>query len=455
MKEQSRILVLDDNPDMAESVGLMLARAGYQCTVSSESVKALDLIANSYPELVVAGPKMSGLNGLDLLAVIKREHPSLPVIIVTGSATIDAAVEAMKKGADDFLSKPFHSDNLILKIKKALNHARVLDENRSLREEIQATSSFPEIIGTSEAMKRIFETLERLKESECRVLLTGESGTGKEVIARAIHRMSPRREEKFFAVNCAALTETLLESELFGHEKGAFTGAIATKKGLFELADRGALYLDEIGDTSLAFQAKLLRAVEENEFKRVGGTRNLAVDVRIIASTNKDLKKEIARGGFREDLLYRLSVVHIELPPLRERREDISLLVAHFLKKLSLKMVKKVEAVSKKAMGALMAYSWPGNIRELENAVERGMIMARGNVIGPEDLPLGAMACDIDEDDTKELTTLEELEKKLIERTLIECNWNKTLAARRIGIGRRTLYDKATKYGIPIKPNGD
>lgn len=449
--KKSSILVLDDKPDMAESIGLVLARAGYDCTVSSEPNKIQDLIEESQPDLIVSGLRMPGLNGMEVLELVKKDQPTLPVIIVTGYATVDAAVEAMKKGAADFVSKPFHADELVLKIKKALNHVRVLDENRYLRQEIQSVSSFPNIVGKSEAMKRIFETLERLRESECRVLLTGESGTGKEVIARAIHQMSPKREEKFFAINCAALTETLLESELFGHEKGAFTGAIASKKGLFELADRGTLYLDEIADTSLAFQAKLLRAVEENEFQRVGGIKTLKTDVRIIASTNKDLAKGIAKGSFREDLFYRLCVVHIQLPPLRERKEDIPLLVNHFLGRLSHRIAKKIEGISKKAMDDMVTYNWPGNIRELENALERGAIMACENMIQPEDLPLRMNY----EGEERPLTTLEELEKDLIQRTLTECNWNKSLAAKKIGIGRRTLYDKAVRLGIPLKPLGE
>jgi len=457
MEGKQRILVLDDNLDMAETIGLMLARAGYQCTVSCESTKAMELIAESQPDLVLTDLRMPGMSGMEILERAKSEYPMLPVIIVTGYATVDGAVEGMKKGAADFISKPFHADELILKVKKALQHAKVLDENRYLREEIQSASLASEIVGKSDAMKRVLEALDRLKDADCRVLLTGESGTGKEVIARAIHRMSPRRKEKFLAVNCVALTETLLESELFGHEKGAFTGAISLKKGLFELADQGTLYLDEIADTSLAFQAKLLRAVEENELKRVGGIKNLTVDVRIIAATNKDLKKQIAKGTFREDLFYRLSVVHIHLPPLRERKEDIPLLVDHFLKKLSKKMAKKVEAVSGKAMDVLLAYSWPGNIRELENALERGMIMASEGEVYPEDLLLSTFASQ----DTAgkvgagELTTLEELEKELIQKTLADCNWNKSLAAKRIGIGRRTLYDKATRLGIPLKPDDE
>ena len=451
MKEKGRILVLESKADMAESIGLMLARAGYECTTSIDSTKTQEIIAEKQPDLIVSDLKMAGLNGMEVLELVKKEYSTLPVIIMTAYATVDAAVEAVKKGAADFVSKPFHSDELVLKIKKALSHLKLLNENLYLRQELQATDSFPEIIGQSAALKKVFETLERLKDSHCRVLLTGESGTGKEVIARAIHRTSPRREEKFYAVNCAALTETLLESELFGHEKGAFTGAITNKQGLFELADRGTLYLDEIGDTSPAFQAKLLRAVEENEFQRVGGSKTLKTDVRIIAATNKNLEKEIAKGSFREDLYYRLCVVHLHLPPLRERREDIPHLTDHFLKKLSLKMTKKLDGISKTAMESLQSYHWPGNIRELENALERGAIMAAGTIIALDDLPLKKPDGEIKDG----VTTLEQLEKELITRTLTECNWNKSLAAKRIGIGRRTLYDKAVRLGIPLKPNGD
>lgn len=451
MESKSKILVFDDSQDMAESVGLMLARAGFNCRVGRDPTKAMSLIGETPPDLIIAGLRMAGVNGMELLDLIKQEYPSLPVIIVTAYATVDAAVEAMKKGATDFVSKPFHADELIVKINKALDLARVLDENRYLRQELQGVSVFPNIIGSSQAIRKILDTLERLKDSECRVLVTGESGTGKEIVSRAIHRISPRRDEKFFAVNCAALTETLLESELFGHEKGAFTGAIATKIGLFESANHGTLYLDEIADTSPAFQAKLLRAVEQNEFQRVGGSKTLKTDVRIIACTNKNLDKEITRGTFRQDLYYRLCVVHIHLPALRERKEDIPILTDHFVKKISLKMGKKFEGVTKKAMDLLMAYNWPGNIREMENALERGMIMASGTIVDAEDLPLRSGG----DKESDPLTTLEDLEKTLIERTLIECNWNKSLAAKRIGIGRRTLYDKAVRLGIPLKPNDD
>jgi len=451
VKEKSKILILDDTTDMAESTALILARAGFDCTVSTDAAKVADLVGESQPDLVVTGLKMSGVSGVQVLETLKNTSPSLPVIVVTAYATVDAAVEVMKLGAADFVAKPFHSDELLLKVRKALTHVRILDENRYLRQGAEDSTTSASLVGASSAMRNVFDTLDRLKESECRVLLTGESGTGKEVIARAIHRMSPRRHESFFAINCAALAETLLESELFGHEKGAFTGALSSKKGLFELAERGTLYLDEIADTSPAFQAKLLRVVQESEFRRVGGAKTLRTDVRIIASTNKDLEREISKGTFREDLFYRLCVVHVHLAPLRERREDIPLLVEHFLKRLSAKMTKRIEGVSKEASEALLAYSWPGNIRELENALERGAIMALGNVVQRDDLPLKSF----NEREKSGTTTLEEIEKELIQRTLVECNWNKSLAAKRIGIGRRTLYDKAVRLGIPLKPNGD
>ena len=452
MSEKGKILVLDSKVNMAESIGLMLARAGYECTTSAAPEKLRDLITEHQPDLIVTDLNMIGRTGMEVLDLVKKEYSRLPVIIMTAYATVDAAVEAVKKGAADFISKPFHSDELILKIKKALSHLQLINENLYLRQELQATHSFPEIIGQSDAIRKVFEALERLKESHCRILLTGESGTGKEVIARAIHRTSPRREEKFYAVNCAALTETLLESELFGHERGAFTGATATKKGLFELADHGTLYLDEIADTSPAFQAKLLRAVEQNEFQHVGGSKVLKTDLRIIAATNKNLPKEIAKGTFREDLFYRLCVVQLDLPPLRERREDIPLLVEHFLMKMNLKMTKKIDGVSNRAMELMQNYHWPGNIRELENALERGAIMAVGNVIQEEDLPLSNKS---NGEAKTAFTTLEELERELIVRTLAECQWNKSLAAKRIGIGRRTLYDKAVRLGISLKPNDE
>lgn len=442
-----QILVIDDEPDMAENISLILGRAGYVCTTCVEDRRALDVLKQEQPDLVVTDLRMPNLNGMELLDHAKREGWDMPVILVTGYATIDAAVEAMKRGASDFLAKPFPPEELILKVNRALDMSRMLEENRYLRRRLEGDPRFKDLVGTSPVMREVLVALEKVMTADSRILITGESGTGKEVVARAIHGGSPRRDRDFFAVNCVALTESLLESELFGHEKGAFTGAIATKKGVFELADGGTLFLDEIGDTSAAFQAKLLRVVQENEFKRVGGVRRIQTHVRIISSTNQDIKKAIARGVFREDLFYRLSVVHIHLPPLRERKEDIPLLVNHFLAKLQTRIAKRIKGVSAEASEVLQRYHWPGNVRELENVMERAMIMSPGDEITPAELPLLVKF----EGVRQRGGSLEELERELIERTLVECNWNKTEAARRMGIGRRTLYDKAARLGIPLR----
>ena len=448
--ERRRIFVLDDERDMAENLGRILAKAGYHPIVCWESLRAMALIEQERPDLIVTDLKMPGLNGMDLLERLRQEQPSTPVIMITGYATIDAAVEAMRRGACDFVAKPFPPEELTLKVGKALNLSRLLDENRYLRQSVMGKEFISTIVGKSEPMRQIFEVLPKISATDSRVLVTGESGTGKEVVARAIHEGSPRKGGSFFAINCVALTESLLESELFGHEKGSFTGAISTKKGVFELADGGTLFLDEIGDTSQAFQAKLLRVIQESEFKRVGGVRSIKTDVRIIASTNKDLRKEIDSRRFREDLFYRLSVVNIHLPPLRERKEDIPLLAEHFLRKHSLRMAKRVLSISPPAMQALIGYDWPGNVRELENVLERAMIMASGSEVLPQDIPIPSSVTT----GRKRGGTLEELERELIERTLAECDWNKTLAAKRMGIGRRTLYDKASSLGIPLGHEG-
>ncbi|MFQ5656146.1 MAG: sigma-54-dependent transcriptional regulator [Candidatus Methylomirabilales bacterium] len=446
---RKRILIIDDEPDMAENIGLILSRAGYSCTMCTEGPKAVVLVAEEQPDLIVTDLRMPELDGMALLDRAKEEGWEVPVIMVTGYATIEAAVEAMKKGASDFLAKPFPPEELVLKVGRALDLSRVLEENRYLRRRLEGDPRFKDIVGKSGPMQQVFAALDKVMATDSRVLITGESGTGKEVVARAIHAGSPRHDRDFFAVNCVALTESLLESELFGHEKGAFTGAISTKKGVFELADGGTLFLDEIGDTSPAFQAKLLRVVQESEFKRVGGVRRIRTDVRIISSTNQEIKKAIAGGTFREDLYYRLSVVHIHLPPLRERKEDIPLLVDHFLAKIQARIARKVTGVSAEALDLLQRYHWRGNVRELENVIERALIMAPGEEITPAELPLPV---DLGQR-RRGGGSLEELERELIERTLVECDWNKTEAARRMGIGRRTLYEKAARLGISLRPD--
>jgi two-component system response regulator HydG len=329
------------------------------------------------------------------------------------------------------------------------DYSRLVEENLCLKRDLNRERQYERIVGESKAIRDVFLQIEKISATDCRVLITGETGTGKELVAREIHHRSLRKDEGFYAVNCVSFTGTLLESELFGHEKGAFTSAHAAQRGLFEIADKGTIFFDEIGETSPSFQANLLRVIQEGEFKRVGGERMLKTDVRILSSTNRDIKKAISAGAFREDLFYRLSVVQIHLPPLKERKEDIPLLVDHFLAKCFSKNKKRITGIAPDALDFLVEYLWPGNIRELENAVERATLMTNGSqltaqdfafLFSPESVPL------------EKKGKLEEIEKELIERTLRECNWNKTLTAKRIGISRRALYEKALRLGIPLNP---
>ena len=450
-QRQSKILILDDEADMAENLALILKAGGYETIVESEGFKAIDLVEQERPELVVTDLRMPAMDGLAFLERVKATHPEVAVILLTGFATVDSAVEAMKKGASDYLSKPFSADELLLRIKKALAWSHLTEVNRYLREQVERGDQHGELVGQCRIFQEILGLVDKVAATDARVLVVGESGTGKELIARTIHRRSLRRGGAFFAVNCGALTETILESELFGHERGAFTGAVSTKKGIFEVADGGNLFLDEVSETSLSFQTKLLRVVEDGEFIRVGGTRPLRADVRLVSSSNRDLRKAIAEGRFREDLFYRLSVFQIHLPPLRERVEDIPLLAVHFLTIYSQQIKKKVRGISAEAMEALARYSWPGNIRELENVIERAIIMVEdGDEIMPEDLPSDLLQerCE----HSSPMEEVHEAERELILRTLRECNWNRSLVAKKLGIGRRTLYDKLARLGISLHP---
>ena len=436
---------------MAENLALILKAGGYETIVESEGFKAIDLVEQERPELVVTDLRMPAMDGLAFLERVKATHPEVAVILLTGFATVDSAVEAMKKGASDYLSKPFSADELLLRIKKALAWSHLTEVNRYLREQVERGDQHGELVGQCRIFQEILGLVDKVAATDARVLVVGESGTGKELIARTIHRRSLRRGGAFFAVNCGALTETILESELFGHERGSFTGAVSTKKGIFEVADGGTLFLDEVSETSLSFQTKLLRVVEDGEFIRVGGTRPLRADVRLVSSSNRDLRKAIAEGRFREDLFYRLSVFQIHLPPLRERVEDIPLLAVHFLTIYSQQIKKKVRGISAEAMEALARYSWPGNIRELENVIERAIIMVEdGDEIMPEDLPSDLLQerCE----HSSPMEEVHEAERELILRTLRECNWNRSLVAKKLGIGRRTLYDKLARLGISLHP---
>jgi DNA-binding NtrC family response regulator len=446
---RARILVVDDEPEMADSIRLHISRAGYEASVETDSRKAVERAVSEHPDLVVTDLQMPGFNGLDLIRQLVARQVSAAVIVLTGFASVDSAVEAMRLGAADYLSKPFDPAELLLRIERALAWNRIAEQNRYLRDR-EENKPLP-IVGESASLAEVMRIVDKVAPSDTRVLIVGESGTGKELIARTIHGRSGRRDMPFLAVNCGALAEGVLESELFGHERGAFTGATSTKKGFFEVADGGTLFLDEVSETTLSFQTRLLRVVQEGEFLRVGGTRALKSDVRILASTNHDPRKAIELGKLREDLFYRLSVVQIALPALRERTEDIPLLAAHFVLLHSRQIKKRVAGIHEQAMKALERYPWPGNVRELENVIERAIIMADdGQSIGLEQLPeeLRTPA----RTDQQPMNELREAERETLLRALKECRWNRSLAAKKLGIGRRTLYDKLARHGITLRP---
>jgi two-component system response regulator PilR (NtrC family) len=443
-----KILIADDEVDLAEALAALLGNAGYTCAVCTHGARAYDAVLAESPDLVLTDLRMPGGGGMDLLRKVRSHNPRLPVILVTAFATVDLAVEAMREGATDFLAKPFLPEELLAKIHGGIERSRAREENRV--QIFRGSHALWEVVAASRnlRMREIFALAEKTAPTDSKVLITGESGTGKELVARLIHRLSPRRDRGFFPVNCAALTETLLESELFGHERGAFTGAVSTRKGIFEVASEGTLFLDEVAATSGAFQAKLLRAVEMGEFSRVGGTQPIRSQARIIAATNTDLAKAVEAGTFRGDLLYRLRVVHLSLPPLRERAEDIPMLADFLLRKHASRLNKPATKISDDALQALVRYRWPGNIRELENVLERAVIVATSDTLMVQDLPaeVGGPATTAPPGGG----VIEAMERTLIEKVLAECDWNKSRAARRLGIGRRTLYSKAAKYGIRL-----
>ena len=384
MTGEPRILVVDDEPDMVDNCVRILRRAGYRCLSTTDPEKALALLERERPDLVLTDLKMPGLDGM---AVLRRAHEldaTLPVIVITAFATIESAVAAIKEGAFDYLPKTFSVDQLTFVVERALRQRRLAQENRNLREQLQTTLALDNVIGRSPAMAQVFELVKKAARSEANILVLGESGTGKELIARAIHANSPRASQPFVPVDCASLPENLLESELFGHEKGAFTGAVRTKPGLMETAGSGTLFLDEIAELPVTLQVKLLRALQERQIRRVGGTSQIAVDVRVVSATNRDLREAVAKGQFREELYYRVNVIEIRLPPLRERAGDVRLLAHAFLKRYG---GARVRGWDDAAMAAVEAYAWPGNVRELQNVVERACALAEGDTITPRDLP--------------------------------------------------------------------
>lgn len=449
MTSEKKVLIIEDEPDMAFNYEQIIRGNGMNGLVCTEPKEVIGLMSRERPDIVLCDLRMPEIDGMELLERIKARWPELPVIMITGYATIDVAVEAMRKGASDFLAKPFPPDELLLKVERVFEYTKLAEENVYLKRELNREREYERIVGESKAIKNVFQQIEKVSAADCRVLITGETGTGKELVAREIHRGSLRKDKGFYGVNCASFAGTLLESELFGHEKGAFTSAHAVQRGLFEIANKGTVFLDEIGETGPSLQANLLRVIQEGEFKRIGGESILKTDVRILSSTNRDIKKAVAAGAFREDLFYRLSVVQIHLPPLRERKEDIPLLVDHFLAKCFSVNKKRIDGITSDALDLLLRYEWPGNIRELENAVERATLMSLGGQLTAEDF---AFLFSSEGGPQQRKGTLEDVERELIQRTLVECNWNKTLTARRIGISRRALYEKALRLGIALNP---
>ena len=459
----AKILVIEDNDTMREGICQILKRMGQEVFEAPSGPEGLRLFSRINPQLVITDYRMDEVDGIEVLRNLKPEsgEDRVDVIVITAYGTIDLAVEAMKLGAADFITKPFSPHELEVKVQKVLDlrdererMKRLRRENEYLRQEIGVRFNYGEIVGSSDRMQGVYRTIEKVADSDSSDLIYGESGTGKELVARAIHFTSRRAQNPFIRVNCGALAEGLLESELFGHEKGAFTGAIKRKMGRFELADKGTLFLDEIGDIPPNTQIRLIRVLQEKEFERVGGEVTISVDVRIIAATNKDLLERVEKGHFREDLYYRLHIIPIEVPPLRERKEDIPLLVEHFLNKIGEETNKRGVRMEEDAIRVLMDYDWPGNVRELENLVERALVLCDGDSIDPEDLPLlvrwgpGQGWSTIRGETLKLNDTLGATEMQLIKKALARAGGVKTEAARLLGIRTSALYYKLQKYGL-------
>ena len=445
-----QILIVDDEATIRTGIAQVLERRKMAVATAGDGREALDLLARQPVGIVLLDVKLPDMDGVDLLKIIRREYPETEVIMVTGYPAIQGAVECIKHGALDYLVKPFRVDELEVLIEKAQN--LLSQRHAPLSPEESRAQGIDFIVGQSPAMQKVFAKIRRAAPSDSTVLLTGESGTGKELAARAIHNLSPRRDKEFVPVDCSALVETLLESELFGHVKGSFTGAHQTKHGLFELANHGTFFFDEITNLSLNIQAKLLRVIQEREFMKVGSQKRIKLDIRIIASSNRDLQDAIKAGTFREDLFYRLSVIPINLPPLRERTGDIPLLVEHFLEKYRQRGDREISGVSSQAMKMLCAYSWPGNVRELEHTIERIVILEDGDLIQPEHLPsfISQRQSEFQVFYDGEYT-LEELEKRYIQLILRRTKGRRQEAARILGINRKTLGHKIEKYNIKLK----
>ena len=441
MSTQGKLLIVDDELSVRDSLGKWFKEEGYEIGSAENANEALTRLAEQKWDAALVDIKMHGTDGIELQRRMHELDPDLMVIMMTGYASVETAVAALKNGAYDYVTKPLDPDEIAHLVKNAMAHKRSEKENVLLRQTVAEIARPEAMVGQSTAMKRVFDAIETVGPTDATVLITGESGTGKELVARAVHQASPRRFHPLVVIHCGALTETLLESELFGHEKGAFTGAQYRKKGKFEIAEGGTVFLDEIGDISLKTQTDLLRVLQEREIVRVGGNQSIKVDFRCVAATNKDLEQLIEEGKFRPDLFYRLNVFHIELPPLRERRDDIPLLVDHFVHKFSLQMNKKINRVAPDAMDMLQQQPWTGNVRELENSVERAMVVAQEPEIRQQDFVFKVSVAN------GVSKSLEEIEKAHILRTLENCNWNQSRAAEVLEIDRVTLHHKLKKYG--------
>jgi two-component system response regulator HydG len=460
MPVEKQLLIVDDDAGHLATLKTIARSWGYGVTAVDDGTDAVARVKETLFDLILMDVRMTQLDGIAALKQIKAFNPAIPILIMTAYSSVASAVDALKAGAYDYLTKPLDFEALRLTVERALEHTALKAENRLLKAKLEADFDWQNIIGRSPAMKALIDMAAMVAPSEATVLISGQSGTGKELIARAIHFNSGRREKPFIIVNCAALAENLLESELFGHEKGAFTGADRRREGRFRQAHAGTLFLDEIGETSPAMQAKLLRAIQEKEFQRVGGDETLRVDVRILAATNRDLKTEVDRDNFREDLFYRLNVVTLEVPPLKTRQNDIPLLAQRFMTHFAAKNRKTVKGFTPRAMDMLLRHAWPGNVRELENAVERAVILLTGDFISERELPLSIApapgadphaeaAGTLNFPGTGGSQSLEEIEKEAILATLSATGGNKSETARRLGINRKTLHTKLKRYGLP------
>jgi DNA-binding NtrC family response regulator len=450
-----KILVVDDEPGMRNLLTKVLTKEGSFVTACASGDEAIEALAGEDFDLAVLDIEMPGMNGIELLKKLKDKAPTLHVVMITAYGSLQSAVDAMRLGAYDYLTKPFEVEEIKLVVAKAIEHQRLLSENRALHEELEENYRFTGIIGKSRKMEDVYDMVKQVASTNASVLIQGESGTGKELIARSIHYNSKRKGKPLVVLNCAALAEGVLESELFGHEKGAFTGAVKQKTGRFELAHHGTLFLDEIGDIPIPTQIKLLRVLQEHEFERVGGEKTIKVDVRIIAATNRDLLSGVREGRFREDLYYRLNVVTITLPPLRERREDIPALAGHFLARFAKETGRRIEGIAPSAMELLVRYDWPGNVRELENIVERAVVLEKGSSITPASLPLSLRdeaeaVCELTMPEGRGSLTelLEDLERQLIVKALKDNGGSQTAAAASLGLKRSTFRYKLEKYGL-------